>query len=294
MVGVSVFGRNEYVEDRIGMLLIPDQERVLPHRHEFFELAYIRSGQIVHTMDGQRTVLKAGDYFIIDMDTWHEYNTDPGNRCELLNCLFTGDAIDAALVNCRSFDRLLSNYLIHSGQQPLRYRPTNQIFHDEDGAIADRLERMYHEFEQRQQGYLNMMRCLLIEVIISTIRKTTSGRSMSRPFDADISGLVIDHIQQHYADDITLAALAEQLHYSLPHLSQRIRQDTGMTFTEHLQQTRIQKSCQLLTSTDLKITEVAQQVGYSDVAFFQRLFRKWMQMSPRQYRQLATPHQLNV
>ena len=57
-----------------------------------------------------------------------------------------------------------------------------------------------------------------------------------------------------------------------------------MTFREYLQNVRMKKASEMLEKTDKTIAEIASLVGYSDPAFFYRLFRKTMNMTPQEYR----------
>ena len=57
-----------------------------------------------------------------------------------------------------------------------------------------------------------------------------------------------------------------------------------MTFREYLQNVRMKKASEMLEKTDKTIAEIASLVGYSDPAFFYRLFKKTMSMAPQEYR----------
>ena len=60
-----------------------------------------------------------------------------------------------------------------------------------------------------------------------------------------------------------------------------------MTFTDYLQKLRIEKSCELLAGSDMRIAEIAQAVGYEDIKFFNRLFKRTLGMPPREYRRVS-------
>ena len=85
---------------------------------------------------------------------------------------------------------------------------------------------------------------------------------------------------------ITLKEISEQLSYSVPYLSKIFAEKYGMTFESCLQKTRVEQSCRLLANTDKKVIEVAECVGYSDLKFFTEIFKKFMNIPPREYRKL--------
>ncbi len=93
------------------------------------------------------------------------------------------------------------------------------------------------------------------------------------------------YIQEHFADpDISLNTVAAEVNYSPNHFSTVFSQEAGETFIEYLTCTRITRAQQLLTSTSLRSSEVAYEVGYNDPHYFSFLFKKTTGKSPREFR----------
>ena len=84
----------------------------------------------------------------------------------------------------------------------------------------------------------------------------------------------------------SLQEFCDANHYNLSYLSRRFKQETGRTFREHVQKVRIEKCCELLSATDMTVSEIAQSVGYEDLQFFHSVFKKLLHMTPREYRKL--------
>lgn len=85
-------------------------------------------------------------------------------------------------------------------------------------------------------------------------------------------------------DPVSVADLADQLGISVRTLNRRFRQATGLTPQEYVLRQRLDVARELLRTSNLSITEVAAAVGYSDSAYFARLFRQQMKQSPRDFR----------
>ncbi len=83
---------------------------------------------------------------------------------------------------------------------------------------------------------------------------------------------------------VTLDNIARAAHLSTSFFSRKFRQDTGYAPIAYFNHLRIQKACQLLHFSDLRINEVASQLGMDDPFYFSRLFRKQMGVSPVEYR----------
>lgn len=97
-------------------------------------------------------------------------------------------------------------------------------------------------------------------------------------------GEAIDYIAEHYNNpDLTIGMIAESLHISEGHLSHVFRRETGFTLVEYLTQYRIRAATRLLSDVRMKIYEVAQSVGFRDIAYFSGTFRKLMGQTPSDY-----------
>ena len=94
----------------------------------------------------------------------------------------------------------------------------------------------------------------------------------------------IDYIDFFYSDPITLQDLAERNSVSFPYLSSLFRSETGMTFTDYLNQTRISHAKEMLMHRSYSIQEISVRCGFNDSSYFTRVFKKLTGTSPVKYR----------
>lgn len=94
----------------------------------------------------------------------------------------------------------------------------------------------------------------------------------------------LDFLQQHFSEPLTLKDLSEKAGFSESYFCHRFRDCTGYSPFSYLNRLRIVKSCELLTKTDKKITEVATLCGFNNISYFNRTFQKLMGASPSNYR----------
>lgn len=92
------------------------------------------------------------------------------------------------------------------------------------------------------------------------------------------------YIDDHYFEEISLASLAEQFHVESSYFSKVFRQETGETIMVYITRTRMEKARTYMKDPEINLTEIAFLVGYDDYTYFNRVFRKVMGMSPRDYR----------
>jgi two-component system response regulator YesN len=95
---------------------------------------------------------------------------------------------------------------------------------------------------------------------------------------------VIGVIQQRYWDRLSLAAIARQVGMSKYRLSHRFRDALGVTFRDYLLKVRLERAKVLLAAGHVSITEVAHDVGFSDLARFDKVFKRYTGFTPSAYR----------
>lgn len=92
------------------------------------------------------------------------------------------------------------------------------------------------------------------------------------------------YLQEHLSEEISLSVLAEEFHLSTQYISQLFKSEIGVNFLAYLTNIRMEKAKNLLLTTSLPITEVAEQSGYGDYRVFTKVFRKNEGITPSQYR----------
>jgi two-component system response regulator YesN len=95
---------------------------------------------------------------------------------------------------------------------------------------------------------------------------------------------VIEYLKQNYRNNITLNDLSGHFYVTPSYLSRRFREKTGLTFVEYLEEIRLEKAKEYLTSSDAKITDISEQVGYLDPNYFSKIFKRKYHLSPSDYR----------
>lgn len=97
---------------------------------------------------------------------------------------------------------------------------------------------------------------------------------------------VIHYMHENIEHKLALDNLAGQAGLSTSHLSLLFHKKTSYSPLQYLNHLRIQKACQLLDFTDMKINQISPKVGFEDALYFTRIFKKNIGMSPKEYREL--------
>lgn len=97
----------------------------------------------------------------------------------------------------------------------------------------------------------------------------------------DYTGFIKEYVKENYMNEISFLDLAKVCHVSRSHLSALFKKEVGCSFPEYLVNFRIHKAAKLLKEENLRVSEVAELVGYQDVAHFSKIFKKYMGVSPK-------------
>ncbi|MNI15822.1 HTH-type transcriptional regulator YesS [compost metagenome] len=95
---------------------------------------------------------------------------------------------------------------------------------------------------------------------------------------------VIDYINRHYADNVSLSSVAEHFGLSSSYLSRLVRAEAGVNFVDLLTKARIEAAKRLLKNPKYKVNEVSEKVGYKEYAYFYQVFKKFEGVSPKDYK----------
>lgn len=249
------------------------------HTHDYVEAVYMCSGKTTHIINGKSLTLKEGELLFLGQ----------GVRQEILPASLHDVAV---------------NFII----QPSFFDKTLEMLGDEDTPIKSFI--LSSLFSEENTGYLHFkvagilpIQNLIENLLWTLIYKTQSKRNINqltmgllfiqllnhtdklvyeRREDRAIMEL-LQYIEENYKD-ASLSEAAERLHYDFFWLSHEIKNRTGKTYTEHLQEKRLSRAASLLKSTRLSVEEVALSVGYENKSYFHRIFSAKYGTSPKKYR----------
>lgn len=92
------------------------------------------------------------------------------------------------------------------------------------------------------------------------------------------------YIKENYNKNLTLKSVAQKFYLNPVYLGQLFKKHYGVYFNSYLQKIRVEEAKRLLMSTNMKIYEISQAVGYNDTDYFIQCFTKFCNMTPNQFR----------
>jgi len=153
----------------------------------------------------------------------------------------------------------------------------------------------YADFEYAQEaiqydvcGYIVKTSMIekLPEMINKAIRKLSvpveNEKENDEHFIDDIFGRLQKYVEEHYEEKITLSQIAQDIHANGSYLSRLYKMKTGQNLFDVINKMKLEKAKECMRQGN-KIYEIAQGVGFDDVSYFSRVFRKYEGISPREY-----------
>ncbi|MFW6060235.1 MAG: helix-turn-helix domain-containing protein [Phycisphaeraceae bacterium] len=276
-------------ETGVSVHRIANHRNTSPHDHLFHEIVYIEAGTAEHETAGGRQRLRGGDLIVLRPQVWHAYHHARG--LTLINCLFDGrltrrfaDVLRAVPGSFDLFQR--------RSAQPRRDPPAVlRCGPEQRAALAQRLESMMAESSQATPGWELAVTVGLLDVLLITARLWAQQWAPSTvtlpPRTEQAVQETVAHLESHYTEPIDLSALAQRVHLSRGHLSRSFAQRMGMGVVEFAHRLRIEQACRRLRLTDDPVGQIATDLGYHEIAYFTRCFRKHLGQSPRAYRRAS-------
>lgn len=264
-------------ENPMTQLLYPTDIGYYPHAENHYRqrtegseqhiLIYCHEGEGWYDLGKGRCIVKKNHFFIIESGMPHTYAASDHNPWSIYWVHFTG-------AKSNLFSELF-NKTIHIDDSPsARFSDRIRLFNE----ILVNLEMGY---SVENLEYITL--CLWY--LLGSFRYIPQFREINKPKDQDTIQKIINFMKDNISKQLTLEEIAGKVNYSPSYLSSVFTQKTGMSPINYFNQLKIQKSCRLLDFTDMKIKEIAFELGFSDQYYFSKVFSKFMHTSPKDYRE---------
>lgn len=258
------------------------------HSHDFIELAFVISGCGTHKVADKDYSTSKGDMFVINCDVLHGFFRckDTVDPLIVYNCVFMPQFLDLSLFSASNFEEITSSFLFKSlSPDNFTPKPDLKLSGTRLFEISELFEKMYLEYKHMNNGYVDIIRAYLIEMIVKIFRYTPKKSIRDASFKN--SGLIqkaIEYMELNYQAEITLSDLAMRSFISKNYFSKLFKEATGTNVSDYIQYLRTEQACNLLRTTNRKVTDIAEQAGFSDIKFFYEVFRKITGKTPGNYR----------
>ena len=245
------------------------------HWHNSIEIIYVLKGSLQIKIDTDSFTLNEREVEIINSDESHEIQSLEDNKFLIFN-------IDPFF-----FEKY--------------YKDINNIFfytnsnddEDQNGSEYEELKtllsQMLCEYVQKLEDYDEEIEELLITLLyhlVNNFHYLTYEKEELKEKTDQLARYhrISKYIYNNYNNNITLQEIAKKEFLSTHYLSHEIKYATGYSFTDLINLTRIEESIKLLLDSDMSISEISDEIGFSHVRYFNKNFKYYFGCTPLQYR----------
>jgi len=239
------------------------------HHHLEYELFYMSAGNAVFTIDKNSFNMKKGDVFMISPGLDHCL-TDLSKDFEYYAIVFDSSIFGGSIEATR---KIFENVIINQ-----KLILTNTLF--------DKIKTTTETLEQNIFGKEIKIKNLVYEIfqhILDTNQYAPLPQVQSEVGGKKTINNALLYIQEHYKENITLDDLLSSTNYSKSHFIRLFKASTNMNYTDYLNRFRIEKACRDLIYSSKNVTEIATENGFNNIQYFSKIFKKYMECTPKQY-----------
>ena len=255
---------------------------ILFHWHTDMEVVYVHEGQAQFHIDNDYFNSQAGDIILIRPNALHSIHPI-GNDYHFM------DAINfhLDLLGYSTLDYASINYLqpLYNGQLDfVRVIQPHQTGYDEiRQVLIESMELGYHRQEffelELKSKLMSLLHLLFKHGYVLDKEQSLDGYRRE-----DKIRTIVDYINAHYQEEMTIDQLADICGYSPTHFMNFFKKHLGVSCMDYLIHYRLKQAAELLQHSTSSILEIASTVGFTNLSNFNRQFKKTYQMTPSQYR----------
>ncbi len=283
---ISQLAEDTFFEEGLDIAIYNHMKYLPPmyHKHNFFEVIYVKKGHGYHTISGKEHMLQKGDFCIVGPNTEHALSCF-NDESDILNILIRSSTFEKTFAGMLQEKDLLTDFFFHTLSK-VQSIPFILFETGTDNTLASLIENLAKELTSYRRYQKRMANAILNLLFIHVLRE--HDNRVIFPFQTNNRSdkeliYMLRYIQNNYRT-VTLKQLADFFNFSERQVQRMIKTATGMNFRQTILKLKIEDACNLLTHGSFTIDEVSETLGYSDVSNFRHAFKRELGCPPSEYR----------
>lgn len=253
------------------------------HSHDFYEISYILEGKILHEINDESQTLQVGDMIFVNKTDVHSFLRAPGNTCKHRDIIIRSDFFESI---CRFISPDFLDAYVRNRLPKIISLPFSKIEQYEQ-RIVNLLAPIpggsdNYKLEKIKTLLVSLLNCLLEE---EQERSTTGYPTWFREL---LNRFTTDECLKGGLDEIL-----NPFHFNRTYIGRVFRKYMNCTMTEYLNDVRLQHATFQLTYTDDAVITICNNIGFSSVSYFNRIFKKRYGVAPKTFRKNQRTVHLN-
>ena len=253
------------------------------HWHDEVELIYIEKGHLHLTIDKTSYIGTPGSIFFVNSQEIHEMSVTD------LNTIYYTILFPLSSLIFQTQDNCNLSFLLPLAERTMQFT-TDLSKSKVHATYENKIKELISIYYEKNVAYqLGTKSCLLSLIYLlysfSDIKPSKKDLTYSK-----LHREILYYINENYRESIYLDELAEHFHMAPKYFSRYFKNVFHTTLTEYITQLRLEKAMELLNNSDLSITEIALQCGFSSCSYFNKRFKHSFGKSPKNYLEHIKTH----
>jgi AraC-like DNA-binding protein len=267
---------------------IYEQSFYKQHLHNFYQTVFVKKGNLKYTLKSTITSLRYGDFLTIPPDVPH--------------CPVGGQ--DPALFASIEMKFTLTPQLQKAfpfGNSPLIIQVQPESIEYVEAVLGTILREWRRQSDQVQEALHHLVHYLFLTLnrehsapASDLLNGEPTVISLARNRKKKVAEHIQDFLENHYNQPVNFGKLARENNISLSYLSEIFKDQYKLSLSEYLNTVRINKAKELMKTSELNFTQIAEKVGYQNVYYFSKVFKDLNKITPSQYRDLVNQNLQNM
>lgn len=252
------------------------------HWHPQIELTLILDGEIRYRVNDRVYHLRAGEGLFCNCNALHMGESIAGADCSYVSVTFLPRILYGEKTSAM-YTRYVRDLCRDTACPALFLSPETEW----QQKILSSVREIHRQSRERSQTWELKVQIELMQIWLWLYQNWPgTGKQKKREADPNQERIrvLISYIQEHYAEKLTLEELAEQVHICKNECCRMFKRYMQETLFSYLMAYRVNQSLVLLSESDLEITQIAAQCGFSGAGYYTRVFKKYKEMTPMAYR----------
>jgi len=252
------------------------------HSHNYVEMVYMVSGFTRHKVNGNQVILRQGELLLMNQHATQEIFPARENDIAV-NIMILPEFFDNVLPMLGNEKSMLRDFIIDclkstSGHIDYLHFQVADILPVQN-LIENLIYGLLENIPNSRMINQTTVGLLFLHLLDHTEKLTIGGDR----FEDEVMMRVLSLIEEHYRDG-ELSDLCKELDADLYTISRIIKRRTGRNYTDLLQDKRLKYAAFLLKTTELPVTDICTDVGYNNLSYFYKIFKKEYGLTPKEYR----------
>lgn len=255
--------------------LASDYPVVTTHWHEEAELTLITSGNCLYQINLDDYEVKEGDILFIPPLLLHSISLGTSDEIISETYVFHMNFLGGNSTDICS-TRYLTPMMNQEFSMPYLITPEHPVYL----SLRKIFNQINSLYDEAVIGYEIALKSLFLQAVFLLLQYSEKNISSDTKASSDKLKSVLDYIEFHYAESISISELAQLCYFSDYHFMRFFKKHMNMTCMEYINNLRLEKAVELFEQGNTSILDVSLSVGFHNLSYFHRAFKKKYHMTP--------------